>query len=424
MWNPQQNFNMNNNFIFPNNNMNLNPFFNQNLANNPFNNNNINMFNNNNFNNQNILNFNYNNQNMNQHNNNNQNMNVINNNEQNLNNNLRNQIQKNNMEMNIDNFWIDINQIGLIDSIIQFYHKTGNEYLNMNEKYQIMNIINRLNPDISSLKTQNEILDPLHYIKEPKKLIKFINSDFNLYNVKIPYSISKSDLYSIVEQYKFLRHTNILLIHKSSVIKEDESSIEFISEGDTIIIIENRNYPDDSFYKSLVKNNPNENLINISFIDENRTKPKINMQFPSNITCYQMMQAFSLKCGYNKNDFMFRCYSVSSLHSKITTVKELFPSLINDIYYWETGSTVAFRTIRYGKPIIINILINSGKVNTIYLGLLNSNKLLVERIEIEGGFKVKNITVNHKTLNIKDEMSLKSLGFKEDCTCFVEILQS
>ena len=73
--------------------------------------------------------------------------------------------------MKQDNFWIDINQFGLIYSIIEFYNKIGNNYLNIDDKYQIMKIVNRINPNLSALKINDEILDPLYYIKGPKKII-------------------------------------------------------------------------------------------------------------------------------------------------------------------------------------------------------------------------------------------------------------
>jgi len=36
--------------------------------------------------------------------------------------------------MDENNFWINLNQINLINSIIDFFHKTGNDYMNYNEK--------------------------------------------------------------------------------------------------------------------------------------------------------------------------------------------------------------------------------------------------------------------------------------------------
>ena len=126
--NNQQSFYMNNNF--PNINNNLNPFLNQNntiFDLNNINNNNINNINN--FNNQNILfnqfqqnpNINFHNQNLNNEINNEQNLNQINNPQQNSEEDLKNKIQKNNSEMKLEHFWIDINQIGLLNAIIEFY---------------------------------------------------------------------------------------------------------------------------------------------------------------------------------------------------------------------------------------------------------------------------------------------------------------
>lgn len=411
MLNSPPNFIKNNNIMFPNNN--LNPFINPNLFNQ-----NVNNFNNVNFNNQNIPNLNANNQNVNQFNE-NQNINQINSNEQKASNDLRKQIQKTNSEMKLDNFRIDINQIGLINSIINFYHISGNEYLNINEKYQIMNIINRLNPDISSLKENEKILDPLYYIKEPKKLIKFINSDFNLFNVKIPISINKTDLYSIVDQYKYLNNTNILLIHNNSIIEKDETSIKFLSEGDMVIIIENRNYKDDSFYNSLIKNNNGADLINIRLIDDYRENPTYILQFPSNISYSQMMKAINLKFGYCKNDNIYVNHIFTDGKKSL---KEIFIYLMNDIHYYKKGRVVAFHMNIYGKYLQIKVSnkLKTEYITTICLGLLNSNKLLVTRIEAETGRKVKNIFFNNNKLNIKDEMSIYSMGITQNCSCLAE----
>jgi hypothetical protein len=66
-------------------------------------------------------------------------------------------IQNNNQNMDKNNFWINLNQINLINSIIDFFHKTGNDYMNYNQKGQIMNLVNLLNPNLSKLKQNNEI---------------------------------------------------------------------------------------------------------------------------------------------------------------------------------------------------------------------------------------------------------------------------
>ena len=78
-------------------------------------------------------------------------------------------IQISNQNMDKNNFWINLNQINLINSIIDFFHKTGSDYMNFNEKGQIMNLVNLLNQNLSSLKQINETKYSLDYKKRRKK---------------------------------------------------------------------------------------------------------------------------------------------------------------------------------------------------------------------------------------------------------------
>ena len=66
-------------------------------------------------------------------------------------NNLISQIQNNNNNLNPKNFWINLGQLNLINSIIDFYHKNGRIFMNFNEKFQIMNLINNINPDYTKI---------------------------------------------------------------------------------------------------------------------------------------------------------------------------------------------------------------------------------------------------------------------------------
>jgi len=96
--------------------------------------------------------------------------------------------------INLNN--LNINQIGLINSIIKFYKENGNEYMNFDNPYQIKNIIYLLSLDYYKLNMLDHLLnynieDPLDYIKEPKKIIRFIDSNYKEYKVKIPLSITK-----------------------------------------------------------------------------------------------------------------------------------------------------------------------------------------------------------------------------------------
>ena len=165
-----------------------------------------------------------------------------------------NQNNSNNNYLGINNF--DKNQLKLINSIIEFYKQNDNDMMNFEYPNQIKAILNLLNPNYSGFKYQNGIEDPLHYIKEPKKIIKFVNSNYIIYDVSIPKSITKYDLYTIAQKYKYFKFSksNVLLIHMNNILNKDETSIECISDNDKIIIIEPRNYPDNSYYESLTKN--------------------------------------------------------------------------------------------------------------------------------------------------------------------------
>ena len=106
-------------------------------------------------------------------------------NEINLNNNINNSLFKRTQNEISSNS----PQRRILDSIIRYYYEKGNS--DFDEKLQIMYLINLLTPNFSMIKIDEDIKDPLYYIKEEKKCIKFINSDFKLFNVKVPKSISK-----------------------------------------------------------------------------------------------------------------------------------------------------------------------------------------------------------------------------------------
>ena len=340
----------------------------------------------------------------------NQNFNQMNNAQNmNMNMNLTSQIYSNNMNMDQNNFWININQISLLIAIIDFYHKTENEFVDFNDKYQIMNIMNRLNPNLSTLKKDNEILDPLYYIKEPKKVVKFVNSDYKLFIVKIPAFIDKIDLYSIASSYRAIEITDILLISKNCIIEKDESPIDSISEGDLIIIIENRIYPDDSYYKSLLTKNKNSTVINIRWREPGT--PGVSLQFPSSITISQMKKAIYLKFGYLKREIICDFF----LRRNDETFEKIFPGAFDkSLSYSKAYQVLNYRINIFGKKFKIKIqrIRDQYQLNVI-LGALNSNKLLVRRIEAELQEKVKQIYLNEKELNINNEMSITSLGITD-----------
>ena len=82
----------------------------------------------------------------------------------------------------------DFNQMNQMNNNLDF------NMINFNQMNQMNNNNSNINDD--------EIIDLFPYIKEEKKIIKFINSNYESNSIKIPISINKTDLYSIAYNYK------------------------------------------------------------------------------------------------------------------------------------------------------------------------------------------------------------------------------
>lgn len=81
------------------------------------------------------------------------------------------------------------------------------------------------------------------------------------------------------------------------ILNEDESSINCISDGDIIIIIENNYYNDDTYLNLLINNNQNSEKINLSLYYNERFFR--NLIVSKNITISQIYKALLLNFGLN-----------------------------------------------------------------------------------------------------------------------------
>ena len=94
-------------------------------------------------------------------------------------------------------------------------------------------------------------------------------------------------------------HSNILLINNNLILNRDETSIECIKENDIIIIIKQRNFPDDSYYKSLKERT--EKIRHIKF--EFSSGKKISRIFPDDIKIYEIYKSINLEFGFDINTY-------------------------------------------------------------------------------------------------------------------------
>ena len=364
-----------------------------------------------------------------------QNMNQINNmnNQQNLmmqnmnqfnNFDLNKQIQimqgmNNQININNNNYInIPLNQINLLNSIISFYKNNNNDYMSYDNPNQIKNILNLLNPNYPGLKydNANKIEDPLYYIKTVKKTLKFINSDYIIYKVRIPITITKYDLYTIAKLYKNNNQSSsdVLLIYQNKVLAQDESSIEFMSEDEEIRIIEPRNYPDDLYYNFL--NQTNEPKFNIIFSLQSGCKK--NLILPESTSISDMIKAFKLKFGL-ENDYTELIYNSIKLSAKDN--RKIMDVIIN-------GSVILVLNIInspyvIGKSVVVNISYNTKKIleNWIFdIGLLNSIKYIIDKVESFHRARIKNLSIGNKKLTRDDERCLSEIGIFQNFDCIVE----
>ena len=107
-------------------------------------------------------------------------------------------------------------------------------------------------------------------------------------------------------------------------MSKDDSSIDnIINDGDFIIIIEDRNYPDDSYYHFLQKKNEEKITIGIDRINFE----KIYLNLPINVKICEMLNAYKLMNGIDDRNFDF-LYNAKKIDPKNETkINEVFQEL-------------------------------------------------------------------------------------------------
>lgn len=186
-------------------------------------------------------------------------------------------------------------------------------------------------------------------------------------------------------------------------------------------MVEDRYYPDDSYYNSLIENKNFEEMTDIRFIDNSlmlNGERIINLFFPSEITFTKMMKSLYLKFGRDQRDLKLANYNKYNFSYETRKIQDEFREKFGTISVniSSVGSRGGIFNM-YGKKIFINF----PEFNII-TGILNSNKKLIADIECQQQKKVKKLYINDKEINIDIEKSLASLGITEDNkNCKVEL---
>ena len=401
---------------FNNNNMNMNQ------GDDPFNNNMINMNQDNQFNNNSMMTMNnqFNNNsmmNMNQGDNPFNSNSMINMNQDDNpfnNNNIMNMNQIND-QYNNNNQYNFINNVGR-KSVNLKYPANFEEFNLDNNKRGLIRQRTQINTFENKITLFDEEIDAYPYIKEKKKLIIFERNDKKQVRVKVPLSLRNNELYFTAIKYKINEFSDMDLFHDNNVLKNDDSPIDNISDGDKVIIAEILDELNNSDYEKEYLPNLNINdIINIIFkFSSGKKKP---MTFSRKTKIKEMLKMF-----LQENKILEK----AKHHYKITYDSETLnfndDSLIGDIFKAD-GSIALVDQIeeKYvpGKQLKVSLKNKNNPLLEIKTGTLEQIKTFYCNLEqnILSNKKIKKVIIKGKAIDKKDESTFASYGIRNDFTC-------
>ena len=328
-------------------------------------------------------------------------------------------INQNNNNLN------QINQISQMNNNINFNMNNFNQMNQMNNNINF-NMNNNNNNSMLHKTNNNDdnIIDLFPYITEEKKIIKFINSNYQSNSIKIPISINKRDIYSISDNYKSGPSLKFILSYKNIMIKEDESSIEEIPEGAEINIIEERPIPNTCYYDNLKTKYGYDDIRNITFSESSGIKKVL--LFPGKTTLSDVKIAYNNIYGLNENMSFFIYDGETLKDNDKRSIKDLTNSYNLTIIVYKLN----FERKGLGQLLKGNatVKIKKGekeeiKNYEIEIGALESTSSLYEVIEnrLSMDKKIKKLYLNNKEINRENEKSLLSLGIKEGFNVIAEL---
>ena len=306
---------------------------------------------------------------------------------------------------NLDNF-----QKNLVNQVINFYHENGCYKMSLGNKIQIKQLIKQL--FFYNTNNEDEIesfMKEFNYIKKEKKLIKFLNSNFKIYSINIPTFITKFDLYTIANKFKAFYSTNFLLIHNNKILKNDESSIDEISNNDYVIIIENRLYPDKSSYISLQKKYPFEDIITLGIFFENGITRNYSLNTEASIQ--EFISMVIEDNGLVRSDYKF-IFNVKQLQNN-SQMKIKESDLCDGSKIVCSGNHVDDSFRLYGKILKGEAKFKNGKI-TVEIGTLNDIGFFNDQIQSITSKHVKSIKIGELKLNRDSDNCLLLYGINED----------
>ena len=371
------------------------------------------------------------------------NMNMMNNTNINKNNNSNmNIMNKSNINM-MNNAKINMNNIPNMNKMnntnMNMINNPGMNMFNcpnmgiMNDyKMNMMNNSNLMDND-----NKNIFEDVYPYIKENKIeiILKGIN---NINNKKkyilIPTSLKKNELYYTVKKFRHIIlddniYSKIKLYHNNKLLNNDDSSIEFILNGDLISVKNDTNF-NSLYYQSILEIYKDSPKINITF--RFSSGYQFNLIFPDNISIKQMIKTFLKVMNLEENNslkFLFNGEIINTDDDDDRILKNIFGGYSN-ITIFNTGEMVPQNYIDCngpGKVFEVSIINNKGIELNFKVGTLEQIKNFRKRLN-EMAKKLKYKIINNPLLypgniEVKEdcERTFSSIGIRDDCICKLDL---
>lgn len=331
---------------------------------------------------------------------------------------MNNQIYNNPMnmnQMNQNNFPNMLNQFNMTDQNNMMMQNNQNNMIFHNMMFQNMMMQNSQNikivDKIDKDYVENSNKRIFEYNKDPKKNLKFVDSNNKYYNIFLPKYINKKELYEIVE---ILFDKINLLIFKDNAIDYNDSTIDEIEEGSEIIIL----FKDESYADYLNEKYKLVSKINISCSSANN---KFGLYLPNEVIISQMIRAIITKIDsiYNLNNYII-LYNADKLDfNDNRQIKKLSSNLLLlTIFCFKEIIANSYYNGKEIKIIIFNKKSNIIKSFT-HLKYDPLNKMFLE-IERLFKFTINKIYFGRKELNKNDEKTLASIGVKDELFCNIE----
>ena len=265
--------------------------------------------------------------------------------------------------------------------------------------------------------------DVYPYILGEKKLIIFERNDKKQFRVKVPLSLRNNELYFTSIEFKINRYSEMDLFYKNKILKNDDSPISIISNGDKVIMAENLEELNFSYYRNqYIPKLRADDIINIVFKFSFSFKVR-TMTFSKKTKIRDMFKMFFQENKIVENG---KKYYKFLLDSNTLNINDDSP--IGKIFN-TNGKTIIVDKIKEvkiikGKELKVTVKNKRKKITETTIGTLNQIKDLYLRLEqdMTNGKIIQRMSQRGKEIRRDDERTFSSIGIRDDFTCVIHFV--